>query len=85
MVIWLLLAIRMTPPPAVRTQLYHIDPDFIARHWQGNAAALSAQLARFEGVCEAVVIAAEDVAYLKVRQGTWDQAGVEALLQIKTS
>lgn len=85
MVIWLLLAIRMTPPPAVRTQLYHIDPDFIARHWQGNAAALSAQLARFEGVCEAVVIAAEDVAYLKVRQGTWDQAGVETLLQIKTS
>lgn len=70
MLLWLLMAITMRPPRAVRTQMLAL-PD----GWQGNPAMLSARLRALHGVEEAVVIAAERVAYLKVAQTGWDEAG----------
>lgn len=73
---WFLLAISMQPPPAVRTQLYHI-----AETDEAGGRALSDALTRIDGVAEAVVIPAEGVAYLKVRLGQWDEAGALELLR----
>ncbi len=75
-VAWLLLAISMQPPPAVRTRMYHVGEMSETRGRQ-----LSSDLARIEGVAEAVVIATEGVAYLKVRLGEWDEAGALALIE----
>lgn len=73
---WLLLAISMQKPPAVRTRMYQVGEMDEAR-----GRELSTALARVAGVSEAVVIAAEGVAYLKVRLGDWDEAGVLALIE----
>jgi MFS family permease len=71
---WLLLALSMQTPPAVRTRLLHIGTLDEQR-----AQALSAELSRLAGVVEAVVIAAEGVAYLKTRE-PWDEAGANKLI-----
>lgn len=71
---WLLLALSMQKPPAVRTRLLHIGTLDEQR-----AQALSAELSRLAGVVEAVVIAAEGVAYLKTRE-PWDEAGANKLI-----
>jgi hypothetical protein len=42
---------------------------------------LSRKLGALRGVKEAVVIAEEGVAYLKVLQSDWDEAGVLRLIQ----
>lgn len=73
---WLLLAISMQRPPAVRTRMYQVGQMNEAR-----GRELSSALARVAGVCEAVVIATEGVAYLKVRLGEWDEAGALALIE----
>jgi MFS family permease len=73
---WLLLAISMRPPPAVRTRLFHVG-----EMSEGRGRELSAALARVDGVAEAVVIASEGVAYLKVRLGNWDEAGALKLME----
>jgi predicted MFS family arabinose efflux permease len=75
-VAWLLLALSMQAPPAVRTRMYHVN-----QISEAQAVSLSAALARIEGVVEAVVIAAEGVAYLKVRMGEWDESGVRKLIE----
>jgi MFS family permease len=75
-VAWLLLALSMQAPPAVRTRMYHVN-----QISEAQAVSLSAALARVEGVVEAVVIAAEGVAYLKVRMGEWDEPGVHKLIE----
>lgn len=72
---WLLLALSMQPPPAVRTHLYHVNEMDAAQ-----ASELSSTLAKLDGVVEAVVIADEGVAYLKVRMGEWDEVGARRLL-----
>ena len=72
---WLLLAISMNPPPAVRTRLLHVGTLVNAQ-----AQRLSAALAALTGVVEAVVIASEGVAYLKVRTDAWDEAGANNLI-----
>ena len=62
---WLLLAISMNPPPAVRTRLLHVgELD------KGQAQRLSKALAGLVGVVEAVVIASEGLAYLKFSTDT---------------
>ena len=76
MLIWLLVAATMTAPPAVKTQMFHIGDD-----WRGDVRELSRQLGALHGVKEAVVIAEEGVAYLKVLQSDWDEAGVLRLIQ----
>ncbi|MGE8357907.1 MAG: MFS transporter, partial [Microvirgula sp.] len=70
------LAISMAAPMAVRTEMFHIGED-----WQGDAAALSSRLSSQKGVKEAVVIASERVAYLKVMQNDWDRASVNKLIE----
>jgi MFS family permease len=70
---WLLLALSMQAPPAVRTRMYHVNTT--------DAARLSAQLGQLDGVVEAVVDAIEGVVYLKVRLGEWDEAGARNLIE----
>ncbi len=72
---WLLLALSMNPPPAVRTRLLHVGALDNAQ-----AQRLSSALAALAGVVEAVVIASEGVAYLKVRTDAWDEAGANNLI-----
>lgn len=73
---WLLLALSMQTPPAVRTRMYHVR----AMN-EAQAAALSAKLCTLPGVMEAVVVARENVAYLKVGMGEWDEAAVRGLME----
>ena len=73
---WLLVALSMRTPPPVKTKMFHIS-----ERWQGDAAQLSSRLRAVSGVQEAVVIAAEHVAYLKVSQSGWDEAGVQQLIK----
>jgi predicted MFS family arabinose efflux permease len=74
--IWLLLALGMRPPPAVRTRMFHIGSLNPA-----NAKELRAALAGLAGVVEAAVLVDEGVAMLKVRQSGWDEAAALLLLQ----
>lgn len=76
MLSWLLLAVTMRPPAAVKSVMFHIG-----ENWNGNPAALSHQLARQKGVKEAIVMLDERVAYLKVAQKHWDEAAVKQLIQ----
>ncbi|MGQ5522689.1 MFS transporter [Chitinimonas sp. PSY-7] len=78
--IWLIITIGLRPPMPVRTLMYHIDDSQL-----GNATHLARQLAQLTGVKEAVVIAEEGVAYLKVLREGWDEAGALALLANKTT
>jgi MFS family permease len=73
---WLMLALSMQAPPLVRTRMYHVQ----ALN-ETQAQQLSAQLASIDGVIEAVVIAEESVAYLKVRMGEWDEAAVRGMIE----
>lgn len=76
-VAWLLLALSMQKPPAVRTRMYHVgyalDPQ--------KALALSGRLSALDGVTEAVVLADEGVAYLKVSMGEWDETRAHELIE----
>ena len=76
MLVWVLVAATMQPPPAVKTQMFHIGEG-----WQGDVRELSRKLGALRGVKEAVVIAEEGVAYLKVLQSDWDESGVLRLIQ----
>lgn len=76
MLVWVLVAATMQAPPAVKTQMFHIGEG-----WQGDVRELSRKLGALRGVKEAVVIAEEGVAYLKVLQSDWDEAGVLRLIQ----
>ncbi len=73
---WFMLAASMQAPPAVRTRMYHVEGKLDDR----RGRELSTALARIDGVTEAIVIAAEGVAYLKVRMGEWDEAGARKLM-----
>lgn len=77
MAIWLLLAARMTPPPAIRNRMYRIaDID------QAQAQELRSRLAALQGVREVVVLPEEGVAILKVdMREPWDEASAEALIR----
>lgn len=59
--IWLLLAISMQPPPAVKSKMYHVD------EMSPEAAAnLAKALGALAGVREAVVLADEGLVILKI-------------------
>lgn len=73
---WLLLALSMNPPPRVRTHVLSTGPLDAAR-----ASSLAHALSGLNGVLEAVVIASEGVAYLKVRTEAWDEAGAHHLIK----
>lgn len=72
--IWLLLATGMQTPPAVKSRMFHLEPI------RPQAARILAnRLAKINGVREAVVLAEEGVALLKVDLLDWDE---QAALQL---
>ena len=73
--LWLIFAVTMKAPAAVRTKMYHVQ-----EMDTGKASGLSRQLAALPGVHEALVLASEGVAYLKVDMRGFDEEGVVQLL-----
>ena len=73
---WLILALGMRAPPAVKTRMFHVNSLNPSR-----AQELRAALAALAGVVEAAVLADEGVAMLKVKQSGWDEAAAMRLLQ----
>jgi predicted MFS family arabinose efflux permease len=69
--VWLLLALSMTPPAKLSSYIYRLDAGF-----DGDVAALTRRLAGMAGVAEAVVVAEEGVAYLKVDRQVFDAASL---------
>lgn len=72
---WLLLAATMKAPAAVRTMMYHVEVMD-----NGKAVGLTRQLSALPGVKEALVLASEGVAYLKVDVKGFDEQRVIKLL-----
>ncbi|SEN20754.1 Predicted arabinose efflux permease, MFS family [Nitrosospira multiformis] len=75
LMLWLIFAVTMKAPAAVRTRMYHVQVMDT-----GTAHGLSRQLAALPGVHEALVLASEGVAYLKVDMRGFDEQGVAQLL-----
>ncbi len=73
--LWLVLAATMKAPAAVRTRMYHVQ-----EMDTGRASGLSRELAALPGVHEALVLASERVAYLKVDMHGFDEERVVQLL-----
>jgi len=76
MAAWLVASLSMTPPPAIKTRMFRVGA-----MPADQAALLKTQLAGVAGVVEAVVLAEEGVAMLKVSLKGWDEAGVRSLLE----
>jgi MFS family permease len=76
MAVWLWLAARMTPPPRVRTQMFHIEPLSAE-----DARRLATRLTVFTGVEAVTVLPEEGSVLLKVNQTGWDEEGIRHLLQ----
>ncbi len=75
-VVWLLLALGMQPPPAVKTKMYHlgnITPQ--------QAKELLGRLRGVEGVFDVSIVAEEQIAILKVSQRGWDEAAAQQYLE----
>ena len=75
MAIWLLASLSMVAPPAIKTRMFRVGT-----MPADQAALLKAQLAMLAGVVEAVVLAEEGVAMLKVSIQGWDEAGARSLI-----
>jgi MFS family permease len=73
---WLLVASGMRSPAAVRTRLYPLP----ALN-EAGAQLLQNRLLQIKGVREAMVVAAEQMASIKVETNGFDEAGVEQLLK----
>ncbi|WP_081908806.1 MFS transporter [Ferriphaselus sp. R-1] len=76
LLLWLLVASGMKAPAAVRTKMYHLGS---LNEAQG--AALQQRLAQLSGVREALVVAAEGMACLKVEMAGFDESAVEQLVK----
>jgi MFS family permease len=76
MAVWLIFALSMTKPPAVKSKMYHLKKMSVAQ-----AEKLTAALSALKGVRETVVIPQEGIAILKVdMQQDWDEAAVLKLI-----
>lgn len=73
-VVWFLIAAGMRNPPPLSTQLLRLGPLDAAA-----AAAASARLLEVEGVAEAVVVAEDGIAYLKVDRRRLDRDALRAI------
>lgn len=71
--VWLVLAASMESPRYLGTRVLRIGPQDPA-----NARELAAQITAVRGVAEAVVIAEDEVAYLKIDQQALDEAALQA-------
>ena len=76
MAAWLMASLSMTAPPAIKTRMFRVGT-----MPADQAALLKTQLAGVAGVVEAMVLAEEGVAMLKVSLKGWDEAGVRSLLE----
>jgi MFS family permease len=72
--LWLAAAATMARPSYLTTRLVRLSDSQVA-----NAESLAAKLRQMPGVADAVVIAEEKLAYLKVDSNSFDAAQVEAL------
>jgi high-affinity Fe2+/Pb2+ permease len=77
MAVWLVASLSMTAPPAIKTRMFHVGA-----MPADQAALLKAQLAAVAGVVEAVVLAEEGVAMLKVSIKGWDEDHARSLLEM---
>lgn len=75
LIVWLILAITMEAPAAVRSRMYHVQEMDLDK-----SRELSRQLAIIPGVYEALVLVNERVAYLKVDMKGFDEEKVIKLL-----
>ena len=74
--LWLLVASSMQSPADVSTKLYPLPAMD-----EPAARLLQNRLMQLKGVREAMVVAAEEMASLKVETSGFDEAGVEQLLK----
>lgn len=74
--LWLLLAGTMNRPSHLTTKLLRIDP-------QGDVEALAARLRQLPGVAEAVIVAEEKLAYLKVDSRKFDPSSLDLPAQAR--
>ncbi len=79
LIIWLICAVTMEAPAAVRSKMYHVQEMDI-----DQSKELSRQLAAIPGVREALVLVNEGVAYLKVDMKGFDEEQVIKLLREET-
>jgi MFS family permease len=75
LLVWLIVASTMQPPALVRTKLYHLS-----EMNEAAAVELQKQLAKLQGVREAMVVATENIACLKVDMRGYDEAAVDKLV-----
>ena len=75
LLLWLIVASGMNPPAAVSTKLYHLSEIN-----EAAAVELQKRLAQVQGVREVMVIAAENIACLKVDMQGFDKDAVEQLV-----
>ena len=76
LLLWLLVASGMHSPAAVRTRLYSLPPMD-----ETTARVLQQRLLQLNGVREVMVVAAEQMASLKVETSGFDEASAEQLLK----
>lgn len=76
LLVWLILAATMQAPAAVRSRMYHVQEMNM-----DQSKKLSRELATLSGVYEALVLADEGIAYLKVDMKGFDEEGVIKLLE----
>lgn len=74
--VWLVLALGMRTPPAIRTRMYRVEGLDEAR-----AALLKNELAALAGVREVAVMAEEGMAVLKVAKSGWDEPAALQLIR----
>ena len=67
--VWLLLALGMVPPAKLSNYIYRL-------HGQADADRLTQRLRGLAGVSEAVVVAEDGVAYLRVDRRLFDEASL---------
>lgn len=72
---WLIFAASMQAPLAVKSRMFHLE-----ELTPQSAKALAKQLAALDGVREAVVLADEGIALLKVEMAGWDEAAALKLI-----
>ena len=80
MAIWLVASLSMTPPPAIKTRMFHVGTMPM-----DQAELLKTRLAAVAGVYEAAVLAEEGVAMLKVSIKGWDETAARSLLETATA
>ena len=75
LLVWLIVAFGMQPPGAVRTKMYHLE-----KVSSSQGILLQKQLAQLHGVREVMVVAAENIACLKVDMTGFDEDAVKQLI-----